>query len=172
MDTTTDTKALAANDVKALRLADRVCFDHSPTEAGIRAISSGPAPFRHEITLEVPAAGSVRVHGLNLDYDTRYGKTATCFAMIYPGAVWRTIAGLLRKGDELRLEWVGADNNGYLSGATVTREKPNGEYTPGLGERLYHDRLYLKVWRKGKERYAFHVTDSITPNNTARMIRP
>ena len=57
----------------------------------------------------------------------------------------------------LALEWIGADNNGYLNGSEGA---------------LYHDRVKLIVHRTGaKARLVFTLTDSICPDNSARMIR-
>jgi hypothetical protein len=139
----------------------------------LRAIVKVRKPTPHETEIEIPAESRVILHGDDARTDAGFdaAKNAACFALVYNWAEWKTISSLLRSSDELRLRWVGADNNGYLRRATVTEREGDG-YQPGLGEKLYHDRLHLEVWRNGKQKYAFYVTDSVCPDNTARMIRP
>lgn len=186
MTETTLTHALDKTAIKAMRDADSICFDHDadPTLAehnGIRAIKRGKAPWYEDTTVRVRARSSVYIHSdddgpSRLDYDIRNGKTACCFDMIHcskHSEEWQTIVSLLRAGDEVELRWVGSDNNDYLTRSTVTeREKDSSHPSHSLGERLYHDKLYLKVHRNGKVKYSFYLTDSICPDNTARMIKP
>ncbi len=172
--------SLTKNDVKALRTADRVCFDHftvqkpnSGRQSGIRCIKVGSAPWREEVTFYVNAKSSVYLHGDGIDYDVRNGKTATCFDMIHSpqcSEEWKTIVSLLREGDEIELRWMGCDQNGYLNRATVTDSDNDG--SAGLGMKLCHDKLYLHVRRGGKRKYSFYLSDSVCPDNSARMIRP
>ena len=175
MTTTTTTETtvatLSAIDLKALRQADSICFDHG-AESGIRAIKRGKAPFRQDITYTIRCRSSVRIHDDSLDYGQRNGDGAQCFAMIHSAQYdeqWRTIVDLLHVGDTLTLAWVGGDNNGYVTRSRVTEKESDG-YSPGLGEKLYHDKLFLIAMR-GKRKLSFYVADSICPNNTARMIR-
>lgn len=180
MATTTESYALTKCDLKALRQADRICFDHgapNPGEGVVRAVKCGKAPFRQEATHSIPVRSSVFLHGADANAAYVHRGDASdfcrCFVMVFSPCYdqeWQTVVSLLRAGDELSLRWIGADNNGYVGRARVT-ERDESCHDAGLGERLYHDRLYLKVRRAGKEKYSFYLADSACPNNSARMIR-
>lgn len=172
---TETTTGLTKNELAALRQADSICFDHSLNgHTGLRAVKRGKAPFFEEHRVEVPCKSTVYISGDGVDWDTRCGKHAQCFAWIHSAQFneeWRTIVRLLKPGDEVELRWVGNDDNGYVKRARVT-ERDESCHDAGLGMGLCHDRLYLKVRRKGKQVYSFYVDDSVCPNNTARMVKP
>lgn len=71
---------------------------------------------------------------------------------------WLTFVSLLKENDQVKMRWVsmGGDGNseGYLSEA-----------------KLYVDRLYLQIWRDDKKKYEMWITESITPNNSAKPIK-
>lgn len=162
---------VSKDDLKALKTCDSVCFDHSPAgNHTIRAIKRGKAPFYQDATYPIKVRSSVFIHSdgpkPNLDH-------AKCFEMFSSSKYndeWQTIVGLVKVGDEIKLRWIGADNNGYVNRSTVT-EMSEEKGNAGLGMKLYHDKLYLSVWRAGKQKYAFQVSDSVSPNNSARMIQ-
>ncbi len=176
----TETKtefALTKDQVRALRTADHICFDHCQKRdehsSGIRAIKVGPPPWREETTLRIPTMSSVFIHSeaKEIDYDTRHGLYARCFELIYSyNEEWQTIAGLLKAGDEIELRWVGSDDNGYLRRSRVT-ERDN-TFSSSLGEPCHHDKLYVHIRRGGKRKYSFYLADQICPDNSARMIKP
>jgi hypothetical protein len=157
-------------DIQAMKLADTVSFHRVNGKNTIVATKRVPKPKAFEDTErrhEIEVDGHVdhfRGDGeYALPYDTieHIHKFASCFDMIHSSQYsdeWQTIVSILRPGDVISLVWQGADNNGYLNNAQ--------------GQRLYPDKLYLKVKRDGKRDMSFYLTDSICPNNTARMIRP
>lgn len=161
------TVGLTKVDLKALRSADAICFDHYSEKGeprrGIRAIKKVENdPWDTERTHFVPCRSHVAVY----DRDS-FGASATdeakCFQMINCAQYddyWKTIVGLLREGDEVVLKWTGANNNGYLTQAKAG------------GDELYRDDLALFVRRNGSLKYSFQVSTSICPNNSARMIKP
>lgn len=193
--------ALTAQDIKALRQADSVCFFHfakrprvgdnpavcRPSLPGVIAASKrvrDPGPFdEREKTHRIEGLTSrVTIHEDPRPWGDR--NYQHCFAMIH-GAQhsleWQTVAGFLKAGDIVELVWVGADDNGYLRSAVTTDTKRDGEASDfgvhNVGCRLYHDKLYLTVRRRSggkaaEKRYQFWVNDNISPDNSARMIRP
>lgn len=170
-DTKTDT-ALAADDIAALKAADTVTFHHGPENTRyvatcIRAHMRGgysDAPRiwtarEQRLFNGVPATNTGRVRTIApadstaRGYD-QMGSAAVAFHSLYPGAAWRTVTDLLRKGDELRVEWV-ADNNNQ------NHKSVN----------FHCDQLFLHVIRGDRE-LTFLIAESVGPHNTARMIRP
>lgn len=185
-ETVKSTFAISKDHLKALRRADRICFDHASdvsrtgtgTQGQIRCIKHVKNdPFETERTVYVPAISTFT----GIAYGTEARARLTCFEMLFSAAydeVWQTIVGLLREGDEIELLWRAGEGNNYLARAVVTEKAKDANgveesYQPGLGEKLYHDRLMLKVRRgpHGEVKYAFNIDDSVCPNNTARMIR-
>jgi hypothetical protein len=169
------TTGLSADDIKALRQADTICFDQLKDQVGqIRAIKRGRRGdrdlFRTQDAERVIPCKS-RVWASLREGVTQNDLTAFeyCGSAKYDSAI-QTILGLLKPGDEVELEWR-TGGNGYLERSRVTEKEPGAEYSPGMGERLYHDRLTLSVRRRGERKYTFNVADSVCPNNTARMIR-
>jgi hypothetical protein len=77
-----------------------------------------------------------------------------CFATVTPQReTWRTMVDLLRAGDRLTLVWLAGNNNQYLREAE-----------------LFLDEVRLAVTR-GERRLVFPVAHTVTPDNSARMIR-
>lgn len=149
---------LTNDDVKALRQADRLSFHFHNGETEIVATrenrTAGPFDDRerkHRIAAESRFRGG--------DGD----KPRACFAMLH--GMWEdancgpTLARLVKPADQLRLQWIADNSNGYL---TQARER---------GVELFRDELHLQIVRKGKPFAMLFVESSICPNNTARMCR-
>lgn len=170
--------ALTADDVRALAMADAVSFHFYEGEHYIRPYmgSIGRKTIftatqqrvfhdteqvgASERSRKIPTAGSVGGYGypgseawavtdVNLPH-------AECFESVSSARfspVWTTLAGLLRAGDVLHLEWV-ADNHTYLA-------ENHG---------LHSDELRLIV-RRGKRKLTFALAFRVGLDNSARMIR-
>lgn len=159
---------LTADDVKALRQADRVCFYFVRSEGStIKAVKevkkTGPFDDR---TREHEFRVATAFNGKHENGDRVDVTNAHCFAMAYGWCEeWATIAAFVKVGDELRLNWYadGAGNQ-YTEGATVAPGKHES------GAEIHPDKLTLRIQR-GEKRFAFLVAVSICPANTARMIR-
>lgn len=175
---------LTKEHLKALRTADSICFDHYKGPKGgtgkIRAIKRTPKDiWEKEKTIEVPAVSTVRGYGTCHERIQVSPDTISCFDMAHSAQYdeeLQTILSLLRVGDEIEMVWVAGGGNGYVKRARVTEKEYDTDgketpYQPGLGEMLYHDKLYIRIRRNDKPKYFFHYADSICPNNTARMIR-
>jgi hypothetical protein len=151
----TATAGITANDVKAMRTCDSVCFYHADGKGAVSAVKRGKAPWYEESRHDVPCqASSLTVYGTDRTHDPSAVK---CFALVSFARekdTWQTVAGLLRAGDVLELSWVGANNSECLKRAN-----------------LFADELYLVVVR-GKRRMTFNISYQVCPDNTARMVRP
>lgn len=158
LETTAAIGTLTKDDLKALRQADRLCFDRDRDgTSGIRCIKlvRNAGPFgEKERTVDVLCEATMHGQGV---------ASASCFEMIYnyhgPECLWESIASILKVGDVLSLEWFADNNNGYIDRALTS------------GEKIHRDELYIRI-RRGEKKLRFHLATSICPNNTARMIRP
>lgn len=146
-------------DIRAMRDADSVSFHYHAGESHVscskRVKDAGPFDER-ERRYDIICTSDVTVYR---DDNREDRHAAACFAMIHSSQYseeWQTLVSCLKPGDVLSMRWVAADNNGYLKSAA--------------GEKLYHDRLYVKV-KRDTRRLSFHVDDSVCPNNSARMVR-
>jgi hypothetical protein len=162
---------LSADDLKAIRQADGVSFHHGDGAGRIVCTKRvrNPGPFdEHEKSYRINCASVVAGRGVPYR-----AEGYTCFASRYSCAeTWRTIAGLLRKGDQLRLRWsADGESNGYLERSRVTERDEHG--SAGLGQALHADALYLEVMRGDGSAPAlvFLLDVRICPDNTARMVR-
>lgn len=88
----------------------------------------------------------------------RHDVDPACFASsigLKQREAWQTVISLLREGDELKLVWIGGNDNGYLraaSGDAGGKDIEGREYSnPFSG--LHHDEVWLRVYRKGKKKY-------------------
>ena len=164
----TTTAGLSKNDVKTLRTADIISFHHTREGGRINASKRvRNSPWHEETTIGISCDSSVFEHWEK----TRWEGAYSCFSMIHCpkySEEWQTIVSFLREGDSLQLRWIGCDNNGYLTRSMVTDR--DEQSSPGLGEKLYHDKLYLKIVR-GKKSFSFYLDDSICPDNSARMVK-
>jgi len=152
---------LDAIQLAALRKCDDVAFYHHEGKSYIRAIKrvrqSEAQPFAQDVVVEIPCATRWN------DYSQTRGiswpvPSFQAFEMVgnYSESCWQTTAGMLRKGDELTLEW---SHNCFGCDSDLVR----------AGFQL--DRLTLCVAR-GAAKLRFHVDDSVCPvTSTARMIR-
>ncbi len=177
--TAAGTHVLTRDDVTALRGADEVMFHYGPqtgsiVRAGLRGERSSGKPrvysaaqqlrypntdtYSDDRHRDIPCGASMFGHG----HDTEPGwraedhPRAVAFEMFQNAAynaAWRTIVELIKPGDALTLQWA-ADNN------SDTVRKAG----------LHVDELRLLV-RRGDRTLTFHLQRSITPDNSARMIR-
>lgn len=164
----TSIAVLDSADIAALRAAYSVTFHTNMGRAFIRAYkrtAPGCDVFTaREQRLFPVADDSERFREITVDH-TAYGyepgwRGATdylvAFHMIHTAEyreTWRTVVELIRAGDRVRLDWV-ADNN---STTLVEHE-------------LHADELRLHIAR-GERKMIFHIATSVTPDNSARMIR-
>ena len=145
---------LTVLDLKALREANRVAFDHNQDgTGGIRAIKELTEPWERERTYEIRTESTVRSYRDGHSSNDRY----RCFSLEHSGQHsprWRTIVSLLRRGDVLALRW--SEDAGTC---------------PALEERGMHgDCLDLEV-KRGDKTLTFYIDDRVGPDNTARMVR-
>jgi len=140
---------LTRADLAAMRAADAVCADRDRSGASsLRLISEGRDGLEDR-TYRLSADDAVREYG--------GGKVGTAYAYLagarYSDA-WKTITTLARGGDELTVRWTFGNDNGYLRDAG-----------------LHHDSVAL-ILAHGTRRIVLPLADSITPDNSARMLRP
>lgn len=162
-DTITEHYVLTAQDVRALKHCDSLCFDHGMAHTGndsggqIRALLRGDtSPTGYEQTHRIPAALS-RVQ----DYergDRVFDGTYTAFASInsaqFSGEA-RTLIRHLRVGSRFSFEWV--RNNS----SELTREAG-----------LVVDQLRVHVQGKGaKVADVFLMDVFVGRDNSARMVK-
>jgi hypothetical protein len=147
--------AISADDVKALRTATMVAFDHMRNgEHRLRAIYE-----KRSDTFETRGERSIAARSHITKYsDPREYNNA--FALIQSAQFndeWKTVAKSLRAGDILAMEW---------------RANAN-QYTQDAGLNL--DELVLHVFRGENHRLhagTYMLVVSVCPDNSARMIRP
>lgn len=148
--TTVDIAPLSAEDVKALRNATMVAFDHvSNGEHRLRAIiEKRNGVFETRGELKIPARSYITKYDDQREYNAAY-------ALIQSAQFndeWRTVAKTLRAGDVLSMEWR-ANSNGYVRDAGLNL-----------------DELMLHVYRENKRVGSYLLVVSVCPDNSARMI--
>lgn len=158
---TIDNNALTATDLKALRTANTcICFDHACSnewgvgQGKIRCFRS-VEPKKNDPYPQDDLQYKIGVYSKVTDYGGCRDRTKlTAYAHIptYRETL-QTVLHFLRAGDTLTLGWI-RDNH--------------SDYTREAG--IHHDQFYLNVSR-GKKNYSFLLDVSITPNNSARMVR-
>ena len=157
--TTDNTTGIDAMQLAALRKCDDVCLFHRDGKSYLRAIKRAKRteadPFATDQIIEVPAGTKWT------DYSRDGGMSWPMpafdgFAMIgnYADSAWRTIATLLRASDQLTLYW--------------QRDAWRSPVVESVG--FHGDAVGLIVTR-GKAILRFHVSASIGPDNSARMIK-
>lgn len=149
------TAALSATDLKALRSATMVAFDHCRDgDHRLRAIiEQRNGAFETRGEHKVAATSGIETYGSD------YGRFNSAYALIQSAQFcdqWRTAVQSLRPGDFLSMEWR-ANSNGYVRDAGLN-----------LDELVLH--VYRGEQRKRVASYLLVV--SVCPDNTARMIRP
>lgn len=117
----------------------------------------------------VPVNSSVTIYdGYNdVVRDKRDVHCFECILYASQSEQWYTIASALREGDVIVLEWISVTPNTEYKSYQTSMVCTLADYA---GMALYHDELRLRV-KRGKRDLLFDVTDSITPFNTAKMIR-
>jgi len=185
-DEATAPEALTADDIKALRTADDLCFDQLTGEIGqIRAIRRARRNHGTVFSDLDDATRTIRVETGVTRWEGRPDPRTAFVLLSGSDEVWRTIASLLRVGDRLRLDWrMDGGSNGYVKHAM-------GDGLPDCGEPprpmhfsgLHVDELRLVVERpatphrkstvgNGKvRRLHFTVETLVCAENAARMIR-
>lgn len=174
--TGTEPYALTNEDVAALRLADSLAFYHYEGRDYIRAwlrggYSGNPRIFtRREQQLfpdthdpqdrerRISCTGSVYGYTPDGEHDwtDQQHPDVSCYEPGVGGrylATWATLASLIKPGDRLALKWI-AD----------IHERLTRDY------RLHCDTLHLVITR-GKRVLTFLLSDRVSPDNSARMIR-
>lgn len=162
------TTELTRQDIEALRRATTVSFHAGPNLIGgwgmyIRATwESGRAPTvktkdlfptDHYPEFAKPERYERERVIVTQTDPVRYDAFAMVHSSQYSNR-WQTIAAFLRKGDIVGLVWrPDYGTNDYLR-----------------QHRLHADELHLVIAR-GKKNYTFCVATSVTPENTARMVR-
>lgn len=148
---------LTKANILALKTCNDVVFRYIDGKSTIEAIKrvDDKTPFEQIHIIE--CGTSTVIYGY--DYDGSYNyeyEIEKAFAMNSCSrscGLWKTIAGLLRVGDELALFWkAGAGNNGYL--------EPHG---------LVCDHLELVITRGKDKEMRFLVEANICEKNSARM---
>ncbi len=159
---------LTAQDIKAIKQADRVCFDHSTLRGGeLRLIKEvknrGPFDDREK---QYEVSVHSRFHGKHANGEVVMYTNSSCFEMEHCGQysdTWNTVKAFVKVGDEITLEWYADGGNDYIRGSTYQ------------GQRIYCDHLKLIIRRKMKNgetaRFGFSLRTSTCPDNTARMVR-
>jgi hypothetical protein len=180
--TTSDTAIypLTADDITALRKADSVTFHYFRGEGYIRAHLRGgfyatarvytarqqrlfpiadsysaDRERRIDVHTSMHGYGTDSNHGWHLDRGADSNPEA--FYMEHSGQyspVWMTIANLMRAGDIIRLYWTADNNTQYVD-------------TAGL----HADELRIGIVRNGKIVHTLSVAHSLTPDNSARMVK-
>ena len=147
---------LTAMDIKALRQADQIVFRHYRGAAQIEAIKRlDNEPFATEARYDVAVFAS-EVYDYSSQADAPRERQWSCFAMLHAAQHnerWRTICELVRTGDTVSFHWGRSNNNGYLDDAA-----------------LAFDTLSIII-RRGNKKYTIQVNESITSDNSARMVR-
>lgn len=144
--------------IAALRKANIVSFHRlkdgtSHICATKRNAPTAQDPFAQDIDIRIPCDSTLD------DYDSPHidGAPWAAFDMLYVSSYadeWTTVAGLLREGDSVTLEW----RRGNRSTTTLK----------DLG--IVADTLMFVV-KRGDKRLTFHIGDYTGPDHTARMIR-
>jgi hypothetical protein len=157
---------LTADDIAALKTADRVCFYLTEGRFYIRAIlehgfAESPRIFsareqrlfpmadRSDREREIDVTGSV--YGYDQVYET---NKARAFDMIHGrgNALWHTAVSLMTVGAGLSLQWCGGNDSENLREAG-----------------LHKDELQIKI--KGKRTHTLAISTSVCADNSARMVR-
>lgn len=173
--TTTTVPALSKLDIAALRKADSVCFYLHEGQHYIRAIKEAGLderardPFAHDQDYRIEADGMVTDYSRDSvgdHYLYSPGPVVSCFYMVHVAQFspeFRTAVGFLRPEDEPVIEWVRDNNSETIRSAG-----------------LHVDECHLRIrrWKKGRDGVAkgpvmlrFMMGYTITPDNSARMVR-
>lgn len=169
---------LTAQDIKALRHADDICFFWSDGESFINANlnrSHSSTGFDQSRRIATQVEFHLWKDSETSKYQvTNYDNPYSCFAMSGNYDCMRTITEFLKEGDSIRLEWHSC-SDGYLKGSKTTVKADDGSYI-AFEERLWTDSLYLTVFRpaktaEGYKSYKFFVRQSTIPDNSAKMVR-
>lgn len=168
-----DLYELTRADITALRTANTVVFvyngaAHPVTREAqtarasyIRAIKEPTMaerdrdPFAREIVHVIDLGEGKGSHRLT-DYegggDHEYTATAVLLTCRYDER-WQSVARSLKVGESIVMHWQRNNDNGYVREAG-----------------LHVDSLDLVIGREGKPARHYHVAESITPDNSARMV--
>ena len=171
MSVVAESVGLSSLDVKAMKQADRVCFDHgrSTEKRGkIRCIREvrNPGPFDdRDKTYAISVESSVFAYDPKDDGRGRHVcDSVNCFELLHSvspdSSVWTAVCALVRPGDVLRLHWVADSCNGYMK-----------DVNRAASQILHYDTLSLQVKRGDAVIYTLPIAASHCPNNSARMIR-
>lgn len=161
---------VSKQDIRAMKQADRVCFDHRHADGGVGQIRCikvirNPGPFDdRDKTYTIPCESRVVAYSLGDDGLEHVSDRVTCFEMFHSTGAdyypWTAVCALVREGDTLRLKWVADSCNGYMKEANKTSAQV-----------IHHDTLTLQIVRDGSVIYSLPLASGHCPNNSARMIR-
>jgi hypothetical protein len=166
--------ALTPLEVKQLRHCDTLCvdFDQNDTVSRFRAIRKGDATDTgYDQTAFIDIDGSLEVYrGYNqLGYTFEHTTACEVFLGVKYSERVKTLIGLLREGDVIRANWLSYlpshDGNGsYSTEAQCTLRGYEGQT-------LYRDELTIDVIRKGDVKYSLLMVATMTPDNSAKLIK-
>ena len=149
---------LSAMQLAALRKCSRICFTNHGKDGMIRAIKDVVATDADPFAAE--GCNEIEVATLWDDYASPhvsfYGMEGfRGFEMLYnwEKSAWRTIAGLLKVGDELSLQW-----------------QRDAATTPALAAAGFHGDVVSLIVMRGGKRLFFALSTQVAPDNLARMI--
>lgn len=154
-----ETGPLSKMDIAALRAADYLIVRLNRHGTEVSAVKEADRteknPFAQNQYHPIPA--TIRIHGV-YEGGPEFAR-AQCFESVQfyhsQNTAASTVAKALRPGDLLTFEFWPDAGNGYVAKAG-----------------LHHDSLNLYVERGGRDkRLQFHLSDSICPDNSARMVQ-
>lgn len=150
----TDLIELTAQDVRALKHADDLCFDHHADGTGqIRAIiraENSPTGFEQVHTITATMS-RIESYGKSHDAYTGFESVNARY-----NAEISTIVRHLRVGASFSLHWVRDNSSPVLRDAGLVRDEL---------------RIFTQA-RNAKTGNTFHVRTFVGLDNTARMIKP
>ena len=170
---------LTKQDIKCLRNADTICLDYANRNGedltGIRAILRGEnSQTGYEQTHTIKAESNFQI------YEKKNGNSYSTLTNKKPYSCYENISGpkydpkfqtildLLRENDTIVLTWF-ETSEGYLGAANCTLISDG--YTVAMNDKLYLNYVQLTIIRENGKKLTFQLDSSITPNNSAKMIK-
>lgn len=164
---------LTRDDIKAIRKADTIIPQYSREKVSCirllmddKHMKDGGTVTYPEYVLDVDSRFDLNIPATGPDkYATRiynpvvYRAYAHASGKYGPGKLF---AAFVREGDSIVIEWQGGYGSGYMYDLRCNHP----EYA---GMTLYKDACIIHVYR-GEAEYDIEIDDSMTPNNSAKMI--
>lgn len=173
MSTIYNNHKLSKLDITRIKHADDIALDYNGREglSQLRAIKRGEGSetgYDQTEYIPVDARMTLRV-GYGDESDQHPNAKAYEFVnSVQYCARWSTIAGLLREGDEIRLDWSSdqpGDPTGGYSGNAIC------QLAGYEGQALYRDTLTVVILRNGKAKHTIELRQSLCPANSAQTIK-